>query len=258
MRNDPRARCSCASVLEQCHPGDPAPDLCGDLLAGRRSLSGDHPLKLAQHVGGLCVCFRVRRCAPFWPSPARFAAGVGSSISSSASRRCASFWAPSCAPGGCTSGICGRICHAAAALEPLCAFCGVGGSPISPGGIRGLCAIYERSDGGVLDPSPEGSPARPASWPLWFGTGALIRRRRRGSAAIPLRFTAPAGDQAPAHAALEIRSRRDVEAARTVTGREQPFRSGRAPPPGAGLRRSATSEGSRHVATMLGQIQLRR
>ena len=95
--SDPRARCSCASVLEQCHPGDPAPDLCGDLPAGRRSLSGDHPLEPAQHVGGLCVCFCVRRCAPFWPSPARFAAGVGSSMPSSASRRCASFWAPSSA-----------------------------------------------------------------------------------------------------------------------------------------------------------------
>lgn len=98
---------SCSCRASQAVPRIPAPfrarsgrfreDLCGDLPAGRRSLSGDHPLAPAQHVGGLCVCFRVRRCAPFWPSPARFAAGVGSSMPASASRRCASFWAPPCA-----------------------------------------------------------------------------------------------------------------------------------------------------------------
>lgn len=181
-----RPSCNCASVLAQCHPVDPAPDLCGDLPAEHRSLSHDRPLKPAQHVGGLRVCFRVRRCAPFWPSPACFAAGVGSSIPSGALRRCAPFWTHSCTMDGCASGICicGHICHAAATLEPLCAFCGVVVSPISPGRIRGLCAVYEPSDGGVLDPSPEGSPAQSVIWPLWSGTGSLIRQLRRGVAAI--------------------------------------------------------------------------
>jgi len=141
---------------------------------------------------------------------------------SSASRRCASFWAPSCA--FLSSG---RM-HVRD-LWPYLPRCGRSGAAVRvlrrwrlsyiPRRDQTAVRIYEPSDGGVLDPSPEGSPARPASWPLWSGTGALVRRRRRGSAAIPLRFTAPAGDQAPAHAALEIRSRRDVEAVRTATGR---------------------------------------
>ena len=177
----------------------------------------------------------------------------------SASRRCASFWAPSCA--FLSSG---RMHERD--LWPYLPRCGRSGAAVRVLRRWRLSYIPRRDQRAVRHlralwrwrpRSLSGRIARSA------GELALVVWYRRSDQAAtsricsdPLRFTAPAGDQAPAHAALEIRSRRDVEAARTVTGREQPFRSGRAPPPGAGLRRSAMSEGSCHVAAMLGQIQL--